>query len=93
MLRALKDRLRAWPWLAGALLAIAVVTVIAPHQLGVLVWALAKLTVGVWLMYWVDRSIFGYARPHALTGGERVHAMYRRAILIAGGLIALALSV
>ncbi len=92
-MRSLIDRLRAWPWLAAALLATFAVGVIAPHQLGVLVWSLAKLALGAYLGYWIDRSVFPYARPHELRVPYRCHAMLRRAIIIASAVIALGLGV
>lgn len=57
------DRLRAWPWLAGALITTLIVAWMAPHQIGVLVWSLSKLALGAYLGYWIDRSVFPYARP------------------------------
>lgn len=62
--RTLIDLLRAWPWLAGAILATTAVAIIAPYQLGVLVWSLSKLSLGAYLGYWIDRSVYPYARPH-----------------------------
>jgi len=63
MLSRLFDKFRAFPWLLLALLATAVVGHLAPHQLGVLVWSLSKLALGAYLGYWIDRTIFHYARP------------------------------
>ncbi|SFT74058.1 putative holin [Halomonas saccharevitans] len=64
MFTTLIDKLRALPWLLLALLATAVVAWLAPYQLGVLVWSLSKLAFGAYLGYWIDRTIFHYARPH-----------------------------
>ncbi len=66
--RTLIDLLRAWPWLAGAILATTAVALIAPYQLGVLVWSLSKLSLGAYLGYWIDRSVFYYGRPHEIAG-------------------------
>ncbi len=87
------DRLRAWPWLAGAIIAMVVLGVLAPHQLGVLVWSLTKLSIGAYLGYWIDRSVFPYARPHELKIEWRIWAMMRRAIIVAAVIIALGLGV
>ena len=65
------DRLRVWPWLLGALLTTAIVGLIAPHQLGVLVWSLSKLSLGAYLGYWIDRSVFNYGRPGDLCAHGR----------------------
>ncbi|MCK9468184.1 MAG: putative holin [Porticoccaceae bacterium] len=81
MRKSITDKLRAWPWLALAIVITVVVFVIAPHQLGVLAWSLSKLAFGAYLGYWIDRSIFHYARPgdvlsdmYALRMGEQYDA-------------------
>ncbi|UXF57473.1 holin [Chromohalobacter phage YPCBV-1] len=68
MFAKLFDKLRALPWLLLALIATAVVGWLAPHQLGVLIWSLSKLAFGAYLGYWIDRTIYPYARPHDLFG-------------------------
>jgi soluble lytic murein transglycosylase-like protein len=89
----IRDKLRAWPWLALALLTCVVVGIIAPWQLGVLVWSLSKLALAAWLGYWLDRTIFPYARPHeAVSAQSASSAQMRRAIVLAAVMIALALS-
>jgi len=102
----LLDKFRAWPWLVAALIAIAIVAVIAPHQVGLLVWSLSKVCLAAWLAYWIDRSIFYYARPGDViptytdigAGNEErwriaVLCMIRRALIIAAAVIALSLGV
>jgi hypothetical protein len=64
----LRSSLRAGPWLGFALLAALIVALLHPYQLGVLVWSLCKLCFGAYLGYWIDRSIFPYARPHLWIG-------------------------
>ncbi|MDY7117147.1 putative holin [Halomonas sp. SSL-5] len=59
----LRDKLRVGPWLVAALIMAAIVGLLYPHQLGVLLWSLTKLSFGAYLGYWIDRSIFPYARP------------------------------
>lgn len=98
------DRLRLWPWLLGSLLTTTVVGVIAPHQLGVLIWSLSKLCLGAYLGYWIDRGIFCYARPGAVVGAAKqgcdgvawnvaCWCMMRRAVIIAAAVLALGLGV
>ncbi|CAP44750.1 putative holin [Bordetella petrii] len=103
------DRLRLWPWLLGALLTTTVVGVIAPHQLGLLIWSLSKLCLGAYLGYWIDRGIFCYARPGAVVEAAQAAArqgstdgiawtvacwcMMRRAVIIAAAVLALGLGV
>tara|TARA_R110001606_G_scaffold212691_1_gene360466 strand:- start:22002 stop:22406 length:405 start_codon:yes stop_codon:yes gene_type:complete len=61
----LLDKLRIGPWLILALITTVGVGFLYPHQLGVLLWSLTKLCWGAYLGYWIDRTIFPYARPHA----------------------------
>jgi len=89
----LRDRLRAWPWLLATVLCVLVVAIIAPHQLGVLVWSLTKITAGAYVGYWIDRSIFHYARPDRVGIAHRSLAEMRRAIIIAAVIIGLAAGV
>lgn len=87
------NRLRAWPWLASALVALSAVCLIAPYQIGVLIWSLSKLLLGAYLGYWIDRSLFYYGRPHEIADADRPAAMLRRAIIVAAAIIALGLGV
>ncbi|ACL72732.1 MAG: putative holin [Billgrantia sp.] len=92
----LLDKLRVGPWLIAALIMAAVVGWLYPHQLGVLLWSLTKLSFGAYLGYWIDRTIFPYARPGDFL---QLHVksvsllMLRRAIIIAAVIIALGLGV
>lgn len=97
--QSLLDKLRLGPWLILALLCATIVGLLYPHQLGVLLWSLTKLSFGAYLGYWIDRSIFPYARPgnftyssaHSMTAWAML--MLRRALIIAAALIALGLGV
>lgn len=95
----LLDKLRVGPWLVAALIMAALVGLLYPHQLGVLLWSLTKLSFGAYLGYWIDRSIFPYARPGDYNcrdaNGMSALAllMLRRAIIIAAAIIALGLGV
>lgn len=64
--QSLIDKLRLGPWLIAAILMAIIVGLLYPHQLGVLLWSLTKLSFGAYLGYWIDRSLFPYARPHEL---------------------------
>lgn len=86
----LRDRLRATPWLVATLLCVLVVAVIAPHQVGVLVWSLTKVTAGAYAGYWIDRSIFPYARPDRVPPAQAPIAWLRRAIVMGSVIIGLA---
>lgn len=58
------DALRLSPWLFATLIMALAIFFLYPHQLGVLLWSLTKLSAGAYLGYWIDRSLFPYARPH-----------------------------
>ncbi|TVU88294.1 putative holin [Vreelandella titanicae] len=92
----LLDKLRIGPWLILALITSIAVGLLYPHQLGVLLWSLTKLCWGAYLGYWIDRSIFPYARPGDLLGlptSSVALLMLRRAIIIAAAILALGLGV
>ena len=95
----LLDKLRIGPWLIMALITSIGVAFLYPHQLGVLLWSLTKLCWGAYLGYWIDRSIFPYARPgdYVVDGPESMSAiallMLRRSIIIAAAILALGLGV
>lgn len=90
MRATLRDRLRASPWLLATLLCALVVAIIAPHQLGVLVWSLTKITAGAYAGYWIDRSIFHYARPDMLPPAQQPFAWLRRAVVVGAVILGLA---
>jgi hypothetical protein len=83
--------LRNAEWLVISAALTVAVGILYPAQLGVLLWTLLKLSAAGYLGYWLDRTLFPYARPHrAPTDGWR---QIRRAIVIAGALIAMGISV
>lgn len=53
----------AWAWITVALLAAIGFT--APQQLPVALYKLSLITSAAWAGYWIDRSLFPYARPDA----------------------------
>lgn len=101
MMKINKDKFRAGQWAIAALAMIVVIGYLSPQQIGVLVWSLTKLTLGAYLGYWIDRTIFYYARPgdFNITGGDTESwrivclCMLRRAAIMAAAIIALGLGV
>ncbi|WP_126456714.1 putative holin [Sulfuriflexus mobilis] len=90
----IRDKARAWPWLFFAVITVSYVSVIAPHQVGVLLWSLSKLCIGAYLGYWIDRSLFKHGRPDHQTELQcRNTAWLRRAIIVAATIVALGLGV
>jgi hypothetical protein len=81
---------RTWPLIAWSGAFLVGVFLFNPAQFGIFLWGLLKLTAAGTAGYWVDRTVFYYARP-----GENpkepheVSWMYRRAIIIAGALLAM----
>lgn len=95
---------RMWQLLIASVVLLLVVAVIAPHQLGLLVWKLALVCSAGSAGYWFDRWFFPYARPHQLMGPPRrrdapsdyarasdvvvAAAMLRRALIVAAAMFA-----
>lgn len=73
-----------------ALLLLALVFLIAPAQVPVIILKLALVTLAAFAGYWIDRELFSTARPHAVDLAVRHHAWYRRAIIVAAVLAAVA---
>lgn len=87
---------RMLSWLAISLALTAAIYLVAPHQLQVTLYKLSLITTAAWLGYWIDRSLFPYARPdhifeQALNTNDMNHAAMRRAIIIAACVVAAAL--
>lgn len=59
------DAPRLSVWWALTLLLLALVWLMAPHQLPVTIYKLSLLSLAAVAGYWVDRALFPYARPHA----------------------------
>lgn len=88
------NKFRMLEWLLISIVLILFVGWIAPQQLGVSLYKLSLITTAAWLAYWIDRSLFPYARPDdlALTEPiERAAAMLRRAIIVGCAMLAASL--
>lgn len=85
-------RLADWMAIAAALtLAIAL---IAPQQLPVTLYKLSLVSLAAAVGYWIDRSLFPYARPDDLSlapGIETAAAYLRRAIIVGACIIGVSL--
>lgn len=87
---------RMLSWLAISLALTAAIYLVAPHQLQVTLYKLSLITTAAWLGYWIDRSLFPYARPDKIyddtfNANEMNLASLRRAIIIAACVVAAAL--
>jgi len=92
MMGRLKDagRMGSWAWVA--LLTTVVLLFVYPHQAGTVLLKVNLLALAAWAGYWIDRSAFPYARPGDLLGPERSAAAMRRAVIIAGAMLSMALA-
>jgi hypothetical protein len=61
-----------------------------PEQAGVLLSKLNRIALGAALGVFLDRLVFPYARPS--TARDDIEWMYRRAVLMVGGMLAAALA-
>ena len=50
-------------WLLTAVLLLGTIGLVSPQQLSVVVYKLSLITLAAVLGYWLDRSLFPYARP------------------------------
>lgn len=89
---SLRDKLRASPLLVVFLVAFAITAWMNPAKVGLTIWGIAKLGMGGYVGYWIDRLVFPYARPHQLKGIEAGTSWKRRAIIVAAAVIAAALT-
>lgn len=83
-------------WLTISLALTGIIFIVAPHQLETTVYKLSLITTAAWLGYWIDRSLFPYARPDKIyddtfNANEMNLAAMRRAIIIAACVIGAAL--
>lgn len=54
---------RMFGWLLLALILLAVIAVVNPHQLPLALYKLSLIALAAVVGYWLDRSLFPYSRP------------------------------
>lgn len=59
---------RMWDWGVVALVLLVLVAFLAPHQLPVSLYKLSLVALAAVAGYWIDRSLFPYARPDLFLG-------------------------
>lgn len=103
----LKNKLpRMFDWLLVTLVLVAAIYVLSPQQLPVSLYKLSLITMAAAVGYWIDRSLFPYARPDQLevgtaNGSSSITAegilisisMLRRAIIVGCAMLAVSLGV
>lgn len=86
-------------WLLVTFALIALVAVLSPQQLPVSLYKLSLITTAAVAGYWIDRSLFPYARPdnQSLIDARAelviAAAMLRRAIIVGAAMLAVSLGV
>ncbi|ECA8970980.1 hypothetical protein ETB55_11580 [Salmonella enterica subsp. enterica serovar Omuna] len=83
-------------WLVASVVLFALIALISPQQLPVVIYKLSLISLAAVLGYWLDRSLFPYARPNwfQTDHNERMvfaAAMLRRAVIVAAVCLAVAM--
>lgn len=88
---------RMTDWLLITLILIGLIAWLAPQQLPVSLYKLSLITMAAVVGYWIDRSLFPYARPDdrslATSDVLQACAMLRRAIIVGAAMLAVSLGV
>lgn len=75
-------------WIAISVVLTLAIGIIAPQQLPVTLYKLSLVSLAASVGYWIDRSMFPYARPDELTlTDQQVAAAFLRRALIVGACI------
>lgn len=88
-----RPSIRMFDWIVITVLLTAVIGLLAPHQLTVSLYKLSLVSLAAVVGYWIDRSLFPYARPDelVLTDAEASAAQIRRALVVAACIVGVAL--
>lgn len=88
---------RMFDWLLVTLVLVASIYVLSPQQLPVSLYKLSLITMAAVVGYWIDRSLFPYARPDNPQLLQwpvmQACAMLRRAIIVGCAMLAVSLGV
>lgn len=84
---------RMFDFYVVTVLLMALIGTLAPQQLPVTLYKFSLLSLSGLLGYWLDRSLFPYARPDTLTDSALASAMIRRAIIVGSTIIGISLGV
>lgn len=93
----MRDKLRMWQWFLSSNLLLLVLWLSAPQQLPVVTYKLALIALFAYDGYWIDRTLFPYARPHDFMANSCDQAAFnaaqlRRAIIVGAVILAGALA-
>lgn len=88
---------RMFDWIVITILLTLLIWLLAPQQLLVSLYKLSLITTAAAAGYWIDRSLFPYARPDRLVSHPTDiligAAMLRRAIIVGCAMLAVSLGV
>lgn len=88
---------RMTDWLLITLVLLTIIALLSPQQLPVSLYKLSLITMAAVVGYWIDRSLFPYARPDQITIGRMdvliAAAMLRRAFIVGCAMLAVSLGV
>ena len=88
-------RWRMSGWLAASVVLAVIIGLIAPQQLPVSIYKLSLVTAAAVAGYWIDRSLFPYARPDPDAAAAEplryAASMMRRALIVAAAMMAMGL--
>lgn len=86
-------KIRMLDWLAAAIAMTLLIGILAPQQLGVTAYKLSLVSLAAVVGYWIDRSLFPYARPDelALSQVETAAAYIRRALIVGACIVGVSL--
>lgn len=85
-------------WIVITVLLTVAIYMLAPQQLAVSLYKLSLITTAAVVGYWIDRSLFPYARPdkfeqHYLNANLIAASMLRRAIIVGSAMLGVSLGV
>lgn len=86
-------KVRMLDWMIVAALLAAAIGIVAPHQLPVTLYKLSLVSLAAAVGYWIDRSLFPYARPDdlALPDLQTASAYLRRAAIVGACIVGVSL--
>lgn len=85
---------RMTDWLLVTIVLLGIIAVLKPENLTLSLYKLSLITMAAVIGYWIDRSLFPYARPDDLVltdAIERAAAMLRRAIIVGAAMLGVSL--
>lgn len=86
---------RMTEWLLITIILLVLIGIFAPQQLPVSLYKLSLITMAAVTGYWIDRSVFPYARPDDISlmpsAILQATAQIRRAIIIGAAMLAVSL--